>query len=95
MADESAVCAINRHLRFARLDSGSSTEGRCIGGVRDNEFSQNNPDDEIGPLHCHPERSEGPVALGNEMLRSAQHDRVVTHTDSWINVLNCIIGTYG
>ena len=27
-------------------------------------------------------RSEGSVALGSEMLRCAQHDRVVTHTAS-------------
>jgi hypothetical protein len=32
------------------------------------------------------------VALGSEMLRCAQHDRAVIHTDSWINVFNCIIG---
>src|SRR6266496_1313287 len=43
--------------------------------------------------------SEGSVALGSEMLRGvytersacAQHDSAVTHTDSWINLLNCII----
>jgi hypothetical protein len=46
-------------------------------------------------LRACPERSEGPVALGSEMLRCAQHDRIVTQTDSWINVFNCIIGTYG
>ena len=28
------------------------------------------------------------------MLRYAQHDSAVTHTDSWINLLNCIIGPY-
>jgi len=28
-------------------------------------------------LACHPERSEGSVALGVEMLRCAQHDRAV------------------
>src|SRR5213596_2853609 len=46
--------------------------------------------------------SEGSVALGSEMLRGvdtersecAQHDSAVTHTDSWINLLNCIIGPY-
>jgi hypothetical protein len=27
---------------------------------------------------CHPERSEGSVALGSEMLRYAQHDSAVT-----------------
>jgi hypothetical protein len=43
-------------------------------------------------IHCHPERSEGSVELGREMLRCAQQDRAVTHTDSWINLLNCIIG---
>jgi hypothetical protein len=26
-----------------------------------------------------------------EMLRCAQHDRAVTHTDAWINLLHCII----
>jgi hypothetical protein len=30
--------------------------------------------------------------MGSEMLRCAQHDSAVTHTDSWINVLNFIIG---
>jgi len=52
------------------------------------------------PSDCHPERSEGSVALGSEMLRGvyaersacAQHDSALTHTDSWINLLNCIIG---
>jgi len=34
------------------------------------------------PQHCHPERSEGSVVLGREMLRCAQHDSAVTHTDS-------------
>ena len=41
-------------------------------------------------IHCHPERSEGSVELGREMLRGvytersecAQHDSAVTHTDS-------------
>ena len=37
-------------------------------------------------------RSEGSVALGVEMLRCAQHDSAVTHTDTWINVFMCIIG---
>jgi hypothetical protein len=48
-------------------------------------------------------RSEGSVALGSEMLRGvytersecAQHDSAVTYTDSWINLLNCIIGPRG
>jgi hypothetical protein len=48
---------------------------------------------------CHPERSEGPVALGAEMLRGvytersecAQHHSAVTHTDAWINLFICII----
>src|SRR5713226_218943 len=48
---------------------------------------------------CHPERSEGPVALGAEMLRGvytersecAQHHSAVTHTDAWINMFMCII----
>ena len=29
--------------------------------------------------------------MGREMLRCAQHDSAVTHTASWINLLNCII----
>ena len=29
--------------------------------------------------------------MGSEMLRCAQHDSAVTHTDSWINLLNLII----
>jgi hypothetical protein len=37
-------------------------------------------------------RSEGSVARGVEMLRCAQHDSVVTHTNAWINLLMCIIG---
>src|SRR6266571_8614670 len=45
-------------------------------------------------------RSEGSVALGSEMLRGvytersecAQHDSAVTHTDSWMNLLNFING---
>ena len=61
----------------------------------DNDVSQNNPDDEIGPSTVTPftsfrassERSEGSVAMGREMLRCAQHDSAVTHTDSWINLL--------
>ena len=55
------------------------------------------------PLHCHPEHirytqcklREGSVALGTEMLRCAQHDSPVTHTDAWINVLKFIIGPLG
>ncbi len=39
---------------------------------------QNNLDFRQGPIHrhlqCHPERSEGSVAMGREMLRCAQHD---------------------
>jgi hypothetical protein len=54
-------------------------------------------------LHRHPERSEGPVALGNELLRGvypecnawAQHDRAVTPTNAWITVFMCMIGPYG
>jgi len=26
-------------------------------------------------MFCHPERSEGSIAIGREMLRCAQHDR--------------------
>src|SRR5229473_2841244 len=44
------------------------------------------------PIHCHPERSEGSVAMGSEMLRCAQHDRAVTQTNVWINVFMCMIG---
>src|SRR2546428_9115475 len=44
---------------------------------------------------CPPERSEGSVALGSEMLRCTQHDSAVTHTASWIHLLNFIIGPRG
>src|SRR6266581_2309392 len=40
-------------------------------------------------------RSEGSVAMGSEMLRCTQHDSAVTHTDSWMNLLNFIIGPRG
>jgi hypothetical protein len=30
--------------------------------------------------------------MGSEMLRCAQHDRAVTYTNAWINLLICIIG---
>jgi hypothetical protein len=48
---------------------------------------------------CHPERSEGSVALGVEMLRGvynehsecAQHDRAVTYKNAWIKVFMCMI----
>ena len=51
---------------------------------------------------CHPEPfaaaqgklREGSVARGSEMLRCAQHDRAVTYTNAWINVLMSIIGPY-
>jgi len=51
---------------------------------------------------CHPERSEGSVALGREMLRGvypecnewAQHDSAVTYSDAWINVFHCMIAPY-
>jgi hypothetical protein len=33
-----------------------------------------------GSPDCHPERSEGSIAIGRQMLRCAQHDRAVTHT---------------
>jgi len=29
--------------------------------------------------------------MGVEMLRCAQHDRAVTHTDAWITVFMCMI----
>ena len=47
------------------------------------------------PLPCHPEQSEGSVALGSEMLRCAQHDSAVTPTNAWIKVFMYIIGPYG
>jgi len=33
--------------------------------------------------------------MGSKMLRCAQHDSVVIHTDVLIIVLVCIIGPYG
>ena len=33
-----------------------------------------------GSPDCHPERSEGSIAIGRQMLRCAQHDNAVTHT---------------
>jgi hypothetical protein len=53
------------------------------GYYADNEISKHNQDYEMGTY---------PVALGSEMLRWAQHDRVVTHTDAWNNLLRGIIG---
>ena len=58
-------------------------------------LSINNTDDEIGPSTVTPftsfrassERSEGSVAMGREMLRFAQHDSAVTHTDVRIILL--------
>ncbi len=47
------------------------------------------------PLHCHPERSEGSVAIGSEILRFAQDDIAGTHPDAWINVFLSMIGPYG
>jgi hypothetical protein len=44
-------------------------------------------------LHCHPERGEGSVALGSEMLRCAQHDSAVTPTDGQIVLLKAISGS--
>ncbi len=43
------------------------------------------------PLQCHPSLRSESVAMGREMLRCAQHDKAVTHTDGWIIVLICII----
>ncbi len=68
----------------------------------DNGLSKNKTDDEIGTstvtpfaaLRASSERSEGSVTLGSEMLRCAQHDRAVIHTDVRISLLICIIGTY-
>jgi hypothetical protein len=56
-----------------------------------------------GSPDCHPERNEGSIALGSEMLRGvytersecAQHDRAVTYTDASINVFFSIFGPYG
>jgi len=31
------------------------------------------------------------AAMGGEMLRCAQHDSAVTHTNGWINVFMCMI----
>jgi hypothetical protein len=36
----------------------------------DNEYSQPR-----SGIFCHPERSEGSLSMGTEMLRFAQHDR--------------------
>jgi hypothetical protein len=52
---------------------------------------------------CHPEHirftqcklREGSVAMGAEMLRCAQHDRAVTHTDGRINLFICINSSKG
>jgi len=52
----------------------------------DNAVSVNNTDDEIGPSTV--TLSE---AMGLEMLRRAQHNSAVTHTDAWINLFICII----
>jgi hypothetical protein len=77
----------------------------------DNGLSKNKTDDEIGTSTVTPfaalrassehirsaqcKLREGSVALGSEMLRCAQHDRAVIHTDVRIILLICIIGTYG
>ena len=53
------------------------------GYYAENEISKHNQDDEIGTYT---------VALGSEMLRCAQHDRAMTHTDAWNNLLKGIIG---
>jgi hypothetical protein len=72
-----------------------SGEANCYAPVHkklvDYAVSKNTSDDEIGPSTVTPPRSEGSVALGSEMLRCAQHDRAVTHTDAWINVFMCIV----
>jgi len=46
-------------------------------------------------LPCHPEGSEGSVALGREMLRCAQDDSAVTYPNAGIKVVMCMIGPYG
>ena len=33
--------------------------------------------------------------MGSEMLRCAQHDKAVAHTNAWTNLFICIIGPYG
>jgi len=43
-------------------------------------------------LACHPVPQRRSVSLGVEMLRCAQHDSAVTHTDGWTNLFICIIG---
>ncbi len=55
-------------------------------------LSKNKTDGEIGHSTVTPPRSEGSVALGSEMLRCAQHDSAVIHTDVRIIVLICITG---
>ena len=66
--------------------------------IRTSEHSPRNDESAVGainrPLHCHAERSEGSVVLGCEMLRCAQHDRALTHTDAWIIFWKCITGPY-
>ena len=50
------------------------------------------------PLSPHSLRSgqalsaaNGSVALGSEMLRCAQGDNAISHTDAWITLFICII----
>jgi len=39
---------------------------------------------------CHPERSEGSIALGSEMLRCAQGDRAITHWPPHCHLYGCL-----
>jgi hypothetical protein len=89
------VVVVDRNTLHAAKQVGAmlifNTIIRVSGGA-DYGMKQNNPDIrniQRGPihrhLHCHPERSEGSVALGSEMLRCTQHDRVVTLRPRWIS----------
>ncbi len=70
--------------------------------LADNEVSKITMDDKIGPntvtlspslsLRVNSANGEGSVAMGVEMLRCAQHDSAVTHTDGRIILLIYIIG---
>src|SRR6266496_871702 len=72
-------CALDECLDHVTARSGWH-KSRFIVGTADNEFS---PPPSV--QHCHPERSEGSLAMGTEMLRSAQHDRI---SFGWENSLS-------
>jgi hypothetical protein len=97
------VVVVDRNTLHAAKQVGAmlifNTIIRVSGGA-DYGMKQYNPDIrniQRGPihrhLHCHPERSEGSVAVGKEMLRGvytersecAQHDRAVTHRPRWVS----------